>query len=203
MYSRLVRSGSIAFLIVFMISILSSGTGCAEPDVLQASPPAVASPDYLIGAGDILAIEVWKDPALARTVVVLPDGKIVFPLIGDAMAAGRSVASLKKEILERISVYVPDTTLTLEVKEINSLFVYILGRVNSPGRPQLKGNVTVLQALAMVGGLNPFAKRSDIKIIRREKGHARIIHFNYDEVTGGEHLENDIQLVSGDVIIVP
>jgi len=180
--------------------MLSSGRSHAEEGAGKA---AVVSGDYLIGPGDQLGIEVWKDPSLTRTVVVLPDGKIVFPLIGELTAGGKSVESLKKEIAQRIEAYVPDTVLTLEVKQINSLFIYVLGRVNNPGRPQLTGNVNVLQALAMAGGLNPFARRSDIRILRQEGGKTRVIHFNYDEVTSGERMEDNIELKRGDVLFVP
>lgn len=168
-----------------------------------AGKAAQASGEYLIGPGDLLGIEVWKDPSLTRTVMVLPDGKIVFPLIGELTAGGKSVESLKKEIARRIEVYVPDTVLTLEVRQMNSLFIYVLGRVNNPGRPQLTGNVNVLQALAMAGGLNPFAKRSDIRIFRQEGGETRIFHFDYDEVTSGERLADNIELKRGDVLFVP
>ena len=189
-----------ACLILLAATIFSSGYAAAETAAVKS---AVPGRDYLIGAGDILGIEVWKDPNLTRSVVVLPDGKIIFPLIGEVTAAGRSVEALRKEITERINVYVPDSVLTLEVRQINSLFIYVLGRVNSPGRPLLSGSVNVLQALAMAGGLNPFAKKSDIRIFRQEGGQTRILRFNYDNVTNGDHLEDNIELQRGDVLFVP
>ncbi len=172
----------------------------AEPPLAQLPRPGG---EYLIGPGDVLGIEVWKDPSLTRTVVVLADGKIVFPLIGEVTAGGRTVYSLKTELSERIADYVPKTDLTLEVKQVNSLFIYVLGRVNNPGRLQLNGNVNVLQALAMAGGLNPYAKRSDIKIFREEGGETRIIPFDYDEVTSGKRLVDNIELKRRDVLFVP
>ena len=159
--------------------------------------------EYLIGPGDLLGIEVWKDPSLTRTVVVLPDGKIIFPLIGEVQAGGRPVAALKKEIEERLARYVPEPVLTLEVKQSNSLFVYVLGRVNNPGRSLLTTNVNVLQALATAGGLNPFAKRDDIRVFRFNGGKTTVIPFDYDEVTTGRRLEMNIELQRGDVIFVP
>ena len=186
--------------VILIATLLGGGRSYAEPSAEKA---AEIVGEYLIGPGDILGIEVWKDPNLTRTVVVLPDGKIVFPLVGELTAAGRSVESLRKEITGRIAAYVPDTVLTLEVKQVNSQFIYVLGRVNSPGRPQSTGNVNVLQALAMAGGLNPFAKRSDIKIFRQEGGQTRIIRFNYDDVTSGERLADNIELKRGDVLFVP
>ena len=190
----------LACLVILIVPILCCEHSQAEPSAVKTME---VDRNYLIGPGDVLGIEVWKDPYLTRTVVVLSDGKIVFPLIGELKAAGRSVESLKKEIVERINIYVPDTILTLEVKQINSLFIYVLGRVNIPGRPQLTGNVNVLQALAMAGGLNPYARRSDIRIFRQEDGKTRIIHFNYDDVTSGERMADNIELKRGDVLFVP
>lgn len=192
------------FLPVRMMVLIAAGmlllplaAGAEDPKL-----PAAAT-DYLVGPGDILGIEIWKDTSLTRTVAVLSDGKITFPLIGEVMAGGRTVAAVKKEIEERLTRYVPEPTLTLEVKQSNSLFVYVLGRVNTPGRSQLQANVNVLQALATAGGLNPFAKRDRIKVFRFENGSTAIFEFDYDQVTAGRHLEENIELKRGDVIFVP
>lgn len=177
--------------------------GAVEPKLPAAVMPAATARDYLVGSGDLLGIEVWKDPSLTRTVVVLPDGKIIFPLIGEVVAGGRTVSAVKKEIEERLTRYVPEPILTLEVKQSNSLFVYVLGRVNTPGRSQLLANVNVLQALATAGGLNPFAKRDQIRVFRFENGSTTTIPFDYDQVTAGRSLEQNIELKRGDVIFVP
>jgi len=180
--------------------------------VAMASPGWTAEPaktlpsvqEYRIGPGDVLNIEVWKDPALTRLVTVLPDGMISFPLVGELMAGDRTVAELKKEIESKITRYVPDSPLTVEVRQINSLHVYVLGRVNAPGRFVLTSNVTVLQALAIAGGPNAFANRSQIRILRQEGGKTiRSPAFDYDDVTAGKHLETNVLLQRGDVIYVP
>ena len=159
--------------------------------------------DYVIGPGDVLDISVWKDETLTRSVVVLPDGKISFPLIGEVMAREKTVAQLKKEIEEKLSPFVPDVTLSFEVKQVNSLLIYVIGRVNTPGRFLLNVNVNVLQALSIAGGLTPFAKRDKIKIFRQEGDKTNILHFQYDSVVGGKNLEQNIMLMRGDVIVVP
>ena len=159
--------------------------------------------DYIIGPGDALDISVWKDESLTKSVVVLPDGKISFPLIGQVVAGGKTVAQLKKEVEEKISPYVPDVTLSLEVKQVNSMLVYVIGRVNTPGRFTLNVNVNVLQALSIAGGLNPFAKRNSIKIFRQERDKTLILDFEYDRVVDGKHLRQNIMLQRGDVVVVP
>jgi polysaccharide export outer membrane protein len=181
------RKRAAIFLAALLLSTISAGAA-----------------DYTIGPGDQLGIEVWKDPALTRVVTVLPDGKITFPLIGELEAGGKTVDQLKKEIDQKIARYVPDSTTTVEVRQINSLHIYVLGRVNAPGRFVLSSNVTVLQALAIAGGPNTFANRKQIRILREKKGVTTMSPlFDYDEVTSGRGLKANILLERGDIIYVP
>jgi polysaccharide export outer membrane protein len=158
---------------------------------------------YVVGPGDVLDISVWKDEALDKRVTVLPDGRISFPLIGEITAGGKTVAELVKELQKRLDRYVPDVNLSLMVHQVNSMLIYVIGRVNKPGRFVLNTEVNVLQALAMAGGLNPFAKRSKIKIFRKKAQQTELFNFDYDDVAQGRHLEQNIQLRRGDVIVVP
>lgn len=171
-----------------------------------AAPVVVGSPEdtgYIIGPGDVLEISVWKDEAMSKMVTVLPDGKISFPLIGQILAGGKTVDQLKQELEEKIARFVPDPILSVGVQQVNSMLIYIIGRVNNPGRFALNANINVLQALSVAGGLNPFAKRDKIKIFREESEKTRMFDFKYDEVSDGENLEQNITLVRGDVIVVP
>jgi polysaccharide biosynthesis/export protein len=159
--------------------------------------------DYVIGQGDVLLISVWKDESLTREVVVLPDGTVSFPLIGTCIAEGRTVNELKKDISQKLNRFVPDPVLSVEVKSANSMYIYVIGRVNNPGRFILNGNVNVLQALAIAGGLNPFAEKNKIKIIRTVDGVGTTLNFRYNDVSKGAHLEQNVILRRGDVIVVP
>ena len=129
---------------------------------------------YIIGPGDVLDIALWRDDALVRQVVVLSDGKISFPLIGEVVAAGKTIAALKKDIADKLVDYVPDAVISIEVKQSNSMVIYVTGRVNSPNRFPVNTNVTVLQAISTAGGLNPFAKRNKIKIFRQEGDKTKV-----------------------------
>jgi polysaccharide export outer membrane protein len=165
-------------------------------------PPA-ASQDYIIGPGDVLDISVWNNEALTKTMTVLPDGKIYYPLIGEVTAGGKTLAMLQKELKEKINKYEPNPELSVMVGKVNSLLIYVIGKVNAPGKFELNTNINVLQALAMAGGLNTFAKRSKIKIFRETNGKTHILHFDYDDVTDGEKPEQNIKLKRGDVVVVP
>jgi polysaccharide export outer membrane protein len=170
-------------------------------DKAAPQPPPVA--EYLIGPGDVLSISVWKDESLTQTIPVRPDGKISFPLIGEIMAGGKSVSQVKEEIEKKITRYVPEPVVSVGVQAINSLLVYVIGRVNNPGRFVLNTNINALQALAMAGGCNSFANKNDIKIFREGQGGTQILKFRYDDVTDGTHLEENVTLHRGDIIVVP
>jgi len=180
-----------------VLAALAALTAAAHSQ--ETSPVA----DFVIGAGDVLHVSVWKDESLTRQVVVLPDGKIAFPLVGQLPAAGRTVAEITKDMEQKLERFVPGVTLSVVVQQVNSLMIYVIGRVNNPGRFVLNSDVNVLQALAMAGGLDPFAKRGDIKIFREAGGGAKILTFDYDKVSGGEEIRQNIKLRRGDVIVVP
>ena len=135
--------------------------------------------DYIIGPGDVLEISVWNNEALTKSMTVLPDGKIHFPLIGEVVVGGKTLADLEKELEQKIGTFVPDPSLSVMVQQVNSMLIYVIGKVNHPGRFALNTNVNVLQVLAMAGGLNTFAKRNKIKIFRETHGKTdifQIIH---------------------------
>ena len=170
----------------------------------QTTPgPGFRGSDYIIGPGDVLHISVWEEEALTKLVAVLPDGKISYPLIGELMAAGKSINQLRKKLVRELTPYIPDPVVTVGVEQVNSMHIYVIGKVNSPGRFLLNTNVNVLQALATAGGLNAFAKRGKIKIFRNRRGKTRIYQFDYNEVSSGEKLNQNIVLDRGDVIVVP
>ncbi|HIJ89199.1 MAG TPA: hypothetical protein HPP97_16200 [Desulfuromonadales bacterium] len=172
------------------------------PQELKNSP-VLSGQDYLIGPGDVVGVSVWRDEALTRTAVVLPDGKIQFPLIGEIVAGGKTVLQLKQEFVEKLSKYVVDADISVDVKQSNSLVIYIIGKVNNPGRQILLSNTTVLQALSMAGGLNLFADKDDIKIFRQDNDRTVVYSFRYSKVVSGTYLADNIMLKRGDVIVVP
>jgi len=158
---------------------------------------------YLIGPEDILEISVWKDPSLTKEVVVRPDGKISFPLIGELTAGGVSVEELEKELKSCLEKFIPDAVVTVMVIKVNSLKIYVLGKIARPGVYSIGKPINVLQALALAGGLTPFAKAKKILILRNEDSYHIKIPFNYEKIEKGESLELNISLQSGDVVVVP
>ena len=142
--------------------------------------PTTTTRDYIIGPGDTIDISVWNNEALTKQVTVLPDGKIHFPLIGEVVVGGKTLVDLEKELKQKIGTFVPAPDLTVMVQQVNSMLIYVIGKVNRPGRFALNTNINVLQALTMAGGLNTFAKRNKIKIYRETKDTTVILPFEYD-----------------------
>ena len=199
------RYFSTALLVLACVSFLLASPPAphAQETPTPSEPEPIVSGAYRIGPGDVLDISVWKDEALTKLMPVLPDGTISFPLVGKLTAGGRTLEDFKAELEEHISRYVPDPVLSVSVQQVNSMMVYVIGRVNSPGRVMLNTNVTALQALAMAGGPNPFAKRNKIKIFREEPDRTLIFDFPYDDISRGDRLEFNIEMKRGDVMVVP
>ena len=180
--------------------------------ILFALAPGVLAQDattenqgtnYRIQPGDLLEISVWREEYLEREVVVQPDGRISFPLVGTLPAAGTTVEAVQLAVARRLTQYIPDPVVTVSIKEIRGNRVYVLGQVQNPGQFIMNPTVDVIQALALAGGTTPFAELNDIKILRRNGDRQELIEFRYADLERGRNLEQNIILQSGDVIIVP
>jgi polysaccharide export outer membrane protein len=179
---------------------------CTDPGLLFGAEESEArhgGAEFLLGPEDVLEISVWRDEALSKQVVVRPDGKVSFPLIGDVTAQGRTVEELRQAVENKIKAYVPDAPVTIMVVQLGSPKVYVVGKVARPGVYLMGQNLTVLQLLAMAGGMAPFADEDDILILRTENGRHEAIEFNYGKIAGGKDLTQNISLRPGDTIVVP
>jgi len=167
------------------------------------SDGTVPNPGYRLGPEDVLQISVWKDESLTREALVRPDGMISFPLIGEVQAEGRTAEELQKDIRERLSPFIPDPTVSVAVTKVNSYKIYVVGKVNRPGEYLVGHYSNVMQALSLAGGMTPYASENGIKVLRWEQGNQRTYSFRYGDVKKGNHLEQNILLQRGDVIVVP
>lgn len=170
--------------------------------LLGVSAPAMAA-GYKINAGDVLQITVWKEEGLDREVLVVPDGSITFPLVGEIMAQGKTSEQLRLDLEKAISPMIRDSRITVSVKAALGNTVSVIGQVLKPGDVILGHSATVMQALSMAGGLSPYASEGRIIILRQEGDKSISIPFPYADVAKGESLASNIVLHPGDVIVVP
>ena len=170
-----------------------------SPDVSKAHDST-----FVIGNDDVLAINVWKEPDVSRSVPVRSDGKISLPLVGEVQAAGQTPLKLEQEIAARLKNYVSEPEVTVIVQQINSQKFNILGQVTRPGSYPIANSATVLDAIALAGGFRDFAKQKSIYILRQSAdGTQTRIPFNYKDVVKGKNPDQNIKLQPRDTIVVP
>ena len=181
----------------------SSAASNSKATTQPKEPLSIAGPDYVIGADDTLHISVWKEPDLTNTLPVRPDGKISMPLLNDVQAAGLTPMELAGMLTEGLKKYMNNPQVTVSVTEINSQRVYVNGEVTRAGAYALLPHLTVLQALSNSGGFTQFGRVKNIYILRTENGKQIKLPFNYKDAISGKNPEQNIELQSGDVIVVP
>jgi polysaccharide biosynthesis/export protein len=178
----------------------------SQPTDAQAAAAMAAKPaqdTYLLGPDDALEISVWKEPDLTKQLVVRPDGKISYPLIGEVQASGHTVKQLQQAISKRLAKYVTDAHVTVILLKAQNYKIYVTGKVNKPGEFVVGKPVNVMQAISMAGGLTPFASPGSITVLRTVGDREQVFPFSYKDVARGLLVEENRTLMPGDVVVVP
>lgn len=207
------------FLLIFLSGYLfgqtpvpsqaNRGLSAATIEASPAQPPAPAGNkasdnSFIIGNDDILAVSVWKEADLSRSIQVRSDGKISLPLVGEVQASGRTPLELEQDIVVKLRNFIAKPEVTVMVQQINSKKFNILGQVNRPGSYSLALAPTVMDAIATAGGLRDFAKQKSIYVLRTNpSGGESRIPFNYKDYIKGKHLDQNIKLEPHDTVVVP
>lgn len=200
-------SRALAPLWIALVFAVSSGAQSAGEDNGGKAQEAAAAADretYRLGAGDVIQISVWKEPAASvASVTVRPDGKISMPLIKEVEVSGMTPAEAERVIGGKLSRFIHDADVTVLVRETHSKKAYVIGAVKKEGPIALRYNMTILQALAESGGITDYAKRGKIYVLRNESGKQVRLPFHYDAVIKGMAIEENILLKPDDTIVVP
>jgi polysaccharide biosynthesis/export protein len=176
----------------------------AAMSVICATAHAQLLPDYKLHPGDRLTVGVYDDPKLLpQEITVTPDGKISYPMVGTILVGGKTLEQVRSEFELRLKKYISDPIAILMVTEVKGNVVYVIGQVTKPGAIEMNPTITVLQALSIAGGANPYAKLDGIIVIRSTGGAQRVLPFRYGQVSSGRDLQQNIDLESGDVVVVP
>ncbi len=206
---------AVRLLLTTMVVLALSVVGLAQD--ANTSPPAAAKPEppsqvstgvrpdaYIIGAEDVLDINVWKEPEMSKTVPVRPDGMISLPLIGEVKAAGYTPVQLQGVLADLMKKIISDPQVTVLVEKVSSLNFDIVGQVNKPGYYPLTRRLTLLDAIALAGGFKDFAKTKKIYVLRTSgNGTEQRIPFNYNQMIKGQNPQQNIELQPRDTIVVP
>ena len=170
-----------------------------EPSV--AKPAIDPPPGFVLGPDDVLTIVFWREKDMSTQVTVRPDGKISLPLLDEVQAAGLTPADLRVHLMQESKRFLANPNVTIIVNEINSRKVFITGQVAKPAAYVITGPTTVLQLIAMAGGLKDFADSKNITIVRHENGQTSTYHFNYKDFR--RNPRQNIELKPGDTVVVP
>jgi polysaccharide biosynthesis/export protein len=206
-----------SLVFVLALALVEAQTNSAQgPDRAQPEAPAKATAvdrstagrahnaTYVIGVDDVLAINVWKEPEVSKTVPVRSDGKISLPLAGEVQASGQTPRQLEQELSAKLKSYIAEPEVTVIVEQIKSQKFNVLGQVTRPGSYPLTNSPTVLDAIALAGGFRDFAKQKAIYVLRQNAdGTQSRMPFNYKEVIKGKNSDQNIKLQSNDTIVVP
>jgi polysaccharide export outer membrane protein len=188
-------------IVAVALLILLAGPAAAQVVTRTEQDPPNA---YAIGVSDVLEISVWKNPELAATVPVRPDGRISVPLLGDVQAAGMTPLALKQTLTDGYKEYVTAPGVSVVVKEIHSRKIYVTGEVTHPGTFDLEPRMKLMQALAMAGGLTPYAKGRVVVLRDARDGHQEK-HYEVvlSSIVKGKRPQDNLLLLPGDTLFVP
>jgi len=193
-----------AWLAVFVACAHAQAPAASPSQPQQARAPTTpASPTYTLHPGDQLEISVWKEPDMQKALVVRPDGRFSFPLVGEIVAGGRPVADVQAEIETKLKKYIPEPVVSVTLTNVGGNRIYVIGQVRTPGSFVMNPRLNVMQALSLAGGMTPFASVNNITVIRTSNGKQMTLPFRYEDVSRGRNLEQNVFLESGDVVVVP
>jgi polysaccharide export outer membrane protein len=212
MVTRSTVHGTACRLLTLLFALAAASPAAAGQSAAargNGAPPGapaaavVAPPDYVIGPDDVLSVVFWREKDLSGDVVVRPDGKISLPLLNDVQAAGLTPEQLRERVTQQAGTFVKDPQATVVVREINSRKVYITGQVEKPGSYTLTTRMSVMQLIAMAGGLKEYAKRDRIVVMRLENGREVRYRFDYEKVLEGKEGAQNLDMHPGDTVVVP
>src|SRR3954470_14056 len=153
----------------------------ASPSSSPSSGETAVATDYRMFPGDKLRIEVYKDPQLSQSLQIRPDGKITLPFVGDILAAGQTPTQLRDSLTTSLKEYITNPVVTVIVVESTPQSIYVMGEVKNSGPLPMKGQLSIMQAIAMAGGFSDFANKKDIRVQRQTSTGVKTLTFNYKE----------------------
>ena len=190
------------FLLAAFVPVSLTGANAAAPEA--QIPPSLVAETYVLGAGDVLSIFVWRNPDLSVTVPVRPDGRITTPLVEDLSVAGKTTVQVAREIEAVLKEYVKSPQVNVIVSSAASVLnqVKVLGQVRTPKAVIFVDGMTVLDVVLAVGGLNEFASGNRAKVVRNENGKNVEVGVRLKDIQEGD-LRTNIPVRAGDVLVVP
>jgi polysaccharide export outer membrane protein len=208
------RKTKYGLLIYPLAMLMAIFVGCASSDTKkekeQATPEnnqeqvdKVEISEFILGAGDTIEINVYRQDDLKGSFKINRSGKIMFPLIGDVQVGSKSIFQVRDEIREKLSKYLVDPQITINVTTVQSQKIMVLGEVKNPGIYTLDTDFNVVEAIAKAGGVSDDANSKQVILARRGKDKYEFGSINLKKIYKGNEISSNKLLQSGDIIYVP
>ncbi|MEJ5210366.1 MAG: XrtA/PEP-CTERM system exopolysaccharide export protein [Burkholderiales bacterium] len=197
-----------------IFAILSAGfallaAGCASTGDFPPAPARAdikGAPDYLIGPGDSLSIQVWRNPEVSATVTVRPDGKINTPLVDDMVAANKTPTQLERDLEKHLAKFIQDPIVTVMVTGFNGPYsqqIRVIGQAAKPQALQYREKMSLMDVMIAVGGITDFAAGNKATIVRTYGGKQQQFSVRLEDLIRGGDISANVEMMPGDVLIIP
>jgi len=195
----------VAVFTTMLVLVLSACTK-SYPPLEGGPPPALVSPNYIIGAGDNVDIFVWRNDELSASVTVRPDGKITTPLIEDVTASGKTPTQLAREMEKELEVYVKNPVVTVMVNGFVGPYseqIRVVGQATNPQALPYRDQMSLLDLMIAVGGMTDFADGNRSKVVRVVDGNWQEFSVRIDDLINGADINANVYMLPGDILIIP
>ncbi len=216
MRSKSLVRASTRRLVAVLASVAWIASGCASMPTIGdydpfAPPPTVApeeedagNREYRIGVPDLLQLTVWQQADVSGPLLVRRDGKVSVPLMGDVVAEGRTPVELAEVIRRGLGDFIAKPRVDVAVVEMRSQVATVIGGgIQREGQVELQRNTRVIEAIASMGGLTPFAKKRRIRVLRSTPQGQVEYRFDYTAFVNGDAPDSNLLIRPGDTIVVP
>lgn len=195
-------------VVVIMSTLLFSCSNITLPSatIHSSNTKDVESYRYLIGAGDVLNIFVWRNPDVSGAFAVRPDGMITTSLVEDIPVAGKTPTEVARIIEKSLSTYLRDPVVTVTVNNFVgpiSEQIRVIGEASEPKAINYSQNMTLLDVMIRVGGLTEFADGNSAKLIRIENGSQKQYDIFIEDLLKDGDIQANVDILPGDIIIIP
>lgn len=206
MLSRIINGLIVLLLILPFLFVGCASTGPKVADAPVEKTPADSKPlvsEFILGVGDSLDISIYRNDDLKTSTKINPTGKIMFPLIGEVQAAGKSIPALRDELRERFSRFLVDPQITIAVSVVQSQKILVLGEVRTPGVYSLDTDLTIMEAVGKAGGWTADAKVNNVILVRNVSGKIETRSLDMETVLAGGSSSDNSSLQRNDLVYVP
>ncbi|MEW9899380.1 XrtA/PEP-CTERM system exopolysaccharide export protein [Chitinivorax sp. PXF-14] len=191
-------------LLVLILAMVMLG-GCASSLVASKATDTSPEIEYLIGPGDSLNIQVWRNPEVSSSVTVRPDGKITTPLVEDVVAINKTPTQLAREIEKRLAKYIQEPIVTVMVGGFSGPYsqqIRVVGQATRPQALPFRQNMTILDVMIAVGGTTDFAAGNRASIVRVHGGKQQF-GVRLDDLLKSGDISANVEMRPGDILIIP